>query len=465
MIRLGWIRVISIVFLAVSMLGCNSNSTDPDSEVTLGEIPANPFKAPLYWSVYEYHITRPDDLENYITEDAFVANINWVEENLKPYGYTMVAIDGWGDVSKFNEYGYRTTHSKNWQNDYAWWANELQKRGLNLGMYDNPLWVNLAAVDAGARIKGTNIPLSNIIDREEETLWFTWVQVQNAGAEEYVKGYVEHYAQMGIKYLRVDFISWFEDGFDKNLGNVGPKRTREEYITALKWIREACDAHGIFFSLVMPALKEEALVEQRFAHMIRINEDVGDGGWFRFSEMDRGIRRDYWSQYANTFDGYIYWSGISGKEKMILDGDFIRINTLANDDEKKSVISLHIMAGGPLSPADQYNTIGENLWLYQNEELLQLNKDGFVGKPLSNDPTDVNSQIWWGQLSNGEIVFALFNREDTPQTRSVNFTTDFGISGEYQTRDLWSHENLEIANSFSDVIPPHGVRVIKLSNN
>lgn len=459
-------------FVMGTVIACTSSSTEPtidddpqeqeDPEV-LGEIPVNPFKAPLYWSVYEYHITRPDDNTNYITEEAFMANIDWVEEELLPYGYEMVAIDGWGDVSSFNEFGYRTKHSSNWQNDYTWWAAELQRRGMNLGMYDNPLWVNRAAAEQGARIKGTNIPLANIIDYNEQTKWFTWVQVDREGAEEYVKGYVQHYADMGIKYLRVDFLSWFEDGYDKNLGDTGPDRPQREYIKAMRWIKEAGDANNMLFSVVMPALNNEAEVEQRYGHMIRINEDVLTGGWERFSEDARGIRRPYWSQYANAFDGYIYWSYIAGREKLILDGDFIRINTMANDDEKKSVISLHLIAGGPVTPSDQYNTIGNDLWLYQNEEMLALNADGFVGKPFSNDPTNELSQIWKGQMTNGDWVVALFNREDDGRVRSINFEQELGIAGTAEVRDLWKHEDLGAMNSYSETIPAHGVTVIRIS--
>ena len=65
--------------------------------------PANPHKAPLYWSVYEYHIMRErtgmSGGLNYIPESEFAAHVNWVEAKLKPYGYNMVCIDGWGDTS------------------------------------------------------------------------------------------------------------------------------------------------------------------------------------------------------------------------------------------------------------------------------------------------------------------------------------------------------------------------------
>lgn len=424
----------------------------------------NPHKAPLYWSVYESHIVKEQNgvQDNFIPESEWLANINWVDENLKDLGYDMICIDGWGDVSQFNEHGYRTSHSKHWEHDYAWWSMHLKERGMTLGMYGNPLWISREAADSGVKIKGTDIPVKDIADYNEETLWFTWVQVDRPGAEEYVKGYMDFYASMGIKYFRVDFLSWFEDGYDRNLGTVGPERDREHYETALRWMREACDKNGMYLSLVMPHMYQEAALESQYGHMTRINEDTGFGAWWKFSEKDRGHRYAGWSQYANAFDGFTYWSHIAGRNKIILDGDFIRINTFANDTEKKTVIATHLMAGGPITISDQYNTIGEDLWLYQNEELLALNRDGFVGKPLyTNDPNNELSQVWAGQMSNGDWIIGLFNREDHIRSRSVDFH-ELGINGEASVRDLWEHVDLGSMESIAADIPPHGCLILKV---
>jgi len=372
----------------------------------------------------------------------------------------MICIDGWGDDNQYNQFGFRKKHAAQWTHDYAWWSAELQSRGMTLGMYYNPLWINRSAAASGIKIKGTDIPLSSLIDETEDALWFTWVQVDRPGAEEYVKEYIQYYADMGVRYLRVDFLSWFESGVDKGT-RVGPDRPHEHYETALRWMREACDANGMFLSLVMPNLNDEATTEILFGHMVRINEDVGYGTWTRFNNFDRGIRHTGWSQYHNTFDGYTYWSHISGRNQMILDGDFIRINTMANDEEKKTVISLHLLAGGPLSVADQYSTIGNDLWYYQNTELLALNQDGYVGKPLSNNPAETSSQIWKGQLLNGDWIIGLFNREDQIENRQLDFTT-LGIEGSVKVRDLWAHKDLGSVNSISANIPPHGCLIYKI---
>jgi hypothetical protein len=423
----------------------------------------NTVKAPLYWNPYEYNIVH----DNYIPENEWQANIDWVNQNLKSYGYNMVCIDGWGDDSKYNTDGYRTTHSSNWAHDYAYWSSYLQQRGMTLGIYNNPLWVNQIAADNGVLIKGTNIPLSTLINTSENAKFFKWVQVNQPGAEQYVKGYIQFYADMGVKYLRVDFLAWFETGYDQGYGRVGPNRPKADYEKALRWMKEACDANGIFLSLVMPNLKNEGELENQYGNMIRINDDAGiNSGWSRFNNLNRGKRTlDVWSQYDNAFDGYTYWSKLSGRNKLILDGDFIRLNKFANDDERKTSISLNLIAGGPVSVADQYNSIGNNLWLYQNTELLALNQDGFVGKPLTNDPTTSQSQIWKGQMSNGDWIVGLFNREDAAQIRSIDFATQLGFTGNADVKDLWQHSALGSMAFYSVSVPAHGCVILKVVPN
>ncbi|HOO21541.1 MAG TPA: DUF5116 domain-containing protein, partial [Kiritimatiellia bacterium] len=216
---------------------------------------SNSFRAPLYWSVYENQILKEQAGQHdiHVSEADWLAGIDWVETALKPFGYDMVCIDGWGDTSQLNENGYRLSHSRHWEHDYAWWSEHLQKRGMRLGMYGNPLWIHVADDDTERKIVGTDIPVSSLKNPAENAR-FPWVQVDRPGAEQYVKGWIHFYADMGVKYYRIDFLSWYEDGQDLWLGRVGPDRPREHYETALRWMREAADERGMFLSLVMPHL-------------------------------------------------------------------------------------------------------------------------------------------------------------------------------------------------------------------
>src|ERR1700735_3923083 len=56
----------------------------------------DPYKTPLYWSTYEYNIIRQhiNVCYNYIPETELLANINWVNANLKNLGYNMIEVEG-----------------------------------------------------------------------------------------------------------------------------------------------------------------------------------------------------------------------------------------------------------------------------------------------------------------------------------------------------------------------------------
>lgn len=440
-------------------------SEDIDSAYVMvkGYIPVYPehsHKAPRYWSPYEYNFRTNKSMP----EAEWKRNIDWVADNLKSYGFTMVSTDGWmNETDAYDADGYLDRHSLNWEHDYGWWAEYLASKGMTLGVYANPLWIPSGAASAGIKIKGTDIPIENIVNRGEYRNMhnYLWAQLDRPGAEEWVRGYVDHYAEMGVKYLRVDFMSWYEDGYDKGFGKVGPDRPDWMYPTALRWIREQCDKHGMIFSLVMPHLYHDAAVEKNYAHMIRIGNDTGEGTWHMFSERDRGIHYEHWSQYANPFDGFIYFSRVSGRGKVMLDGDFIRLNMLDNDDECRSVVTLNVIAGGPVAAADLYSSIGARLKFYQNRELLALMDDGFVGQPLSDDPLSEKSQIWRGKMTGGDVVIAVFNRDS--QVRDFTIKTDeFCNFAPKSVRDIWEHDNVDVQTEYTLSIPPHGCVVYRM---
>lgn len=424
------------------------------------------FKAPLYWSVYEYCYTREQQGESTIdiSPDEWDKIIDWVATDLKPYGYDMVCTDGFIAMLSKDDTGYMTHYGSISLKDLA---DKCKAKGLKLGVYDNPLWIHGAD---DTPIEGTDYNFSNlkyngsnsVMNPNASDSWFTWAVAENPGCKEFIDGFFKHYKELGVEYIRMDFLSWYEDGKDRGMGTVGRGYGRASYGRALAYIAESAKKYGIFTSLVMPHLYNDAELEAQYGNMIRIVADTGWGGWKHCSANDRGRSYTTWPNCNNQFDGFTYWSHVSGREKVILDGDFIRLNTFDTDDEKMTEVSINIMAGGPVSVADQYNTIGDNVKFYQNTELLELNKDRFVGKPLSDKLGDANNQIWYGQMSNGDYVIGIFNRDDSAKNITVNFS-DLGISGEMKVRDLWKHADEGSASTITATIPAHGCKIIRLT--
>ena len=424
-------------------------------------------KAPLYWSVYEYCIEQEhagvsnSDMD--LTEAQWDEIINWVATDLKPYGYDMVCTDGFIPMLAQDASGYMTHYGSMSLKDLA---AKCKAKGLKLGVYDNPLWIH---GPRETKIEGTDYTFGNlyyngtteIVNKGTEDRWFNWVVSENPGAQEYIDGFFKHYQELGVSFIRMDFLSWYEDGKDRNIGVVGHGYGRAAYGRALAYIALSAKKYGIFTSLVMPHMYNDAEVEARYGNMVRIVADTGDGGWRHTSSHDKGKSYSNWPNCMNQFDGFSYWAHITGRNQVILDGDFLRLNKYDTDAERQTAISLQLMAGGPVAVADQPSTIGNNVSFYTNSELLALRVDGFVGKPL-NDQLGLNSVIWYGTMQNGDYVVGLFNRSDQNATVSVDFS-QLGASGEWKVRDLWLHADEGTASSLSASIPAHGCKIVRLS--
>ena len=422
-------------------------------------------KAPLYWSVYEYcyEQERQGVSTIDITPDEWDKMIDFVATDLKPYGYDMICTDGFIAMLSTDASGYMTQYGSISLKDLV---AKCKAKGLKLGVYDNPLWIH---GPRETKIAGTDYTFADLYYNGKtevqnpgvQDTWFHWAVAENPGCKEYIDGFFKHYKNLGVDFIRMDFLSWYEDGKDRGMGIVGRGYGRESYARAMAYIAEAAKKYGIFTSLVMPHLFNDAEVEARYGNMVRIVCDTGGGGWWHCSAQDKGKSYTSWPNCNNQFDGFVYWSHIAGRNKVILDGDFVRLNKFETDAEKQTEISLQLMAGGPVAAADQYNTIGDNTKFYTNSELLELNKDGFVGKPLSDKLGNKKNEIWYGQMTNGDYVVGLFNRSDNAATVAVSFK-ELGIEGEWKVRDLWKHADEGTASSINANVPAHGCKIVRL---
>ena len=469
----------NMVFLTLAMMAATlAASCSKESEAKLPpkyELPGLPIvegihngvKAPLYWSIYEYAYgleqAGVSESRMDFSSSQWDEIIDWVATRLKPYGYDMLCTDGFIPMLANDASGYMTHYGSVPLKDLV---AKCKARGLRLGVYDNPLWVH---GPRSTKIQGTDLTFGDLLydnstkvtNANAQDQWFTWIVSEKEGAQEYIDGFFQHYKELGVEFIRMDFLSWYEDGKDRGMGIVGRGYGREAYARALAYIAQSAKKYGIFTSLVMPHLNNDAEVEARYGNMVRIVADTGGGGWWHTSAQDKGVSYASWPNCMNQFDGFVYWSHITGRDKVILDGDFLRLNRYDTDAERQTVVSLQLMAGGPIAVADQPSTIGNTMSFYTNDELLALRTDGFVGQPLSDRLNDSDSQIWYGTLSNGDVVVGLFNRSDQPTTVSVTLNR-VGLSGEHQVRDLWTHTDEGVVSTLSASIPAHGCKILKI---
>jgi glucan 1,6-alpha-isomaltosidase len=424
---------------------------------------------PLYWTSYGYSETT----NSQIPESVWKANVDWVAGTFATHGYNMVCTDGWIDgTQKVTSHGYIRSLSDDWAHDWQWWVRYLHDRGMTLGVYYNPLWVTRSAIeDPTVRVAGRpDVRVADIVDTGNlfDTGDISWIDVDRDGAEEYVKGYVDYFAQMGVAFLRIDFLSWYETGFDQSEGTVCTAHGRESYLRALQWMREA--AGPMKLSFVMPNLFDHAAGERLYGDLVRIDNDASFGTWYNLSGGSQ-TWQPIWSQWNNPFLGFTGFSDVSGRGQLTLDGDPLILRSFASDTERQTAVSLFTMAGAPIAIADRYDNIEDAAPFYLNEEVLAVRRAGLVGKPIYQnshgffyDTQSRDPERWTGQLSDGSWVVGLFNRDDGPGTssRSVDFSSELGIDGPAAMRDLWAHRDLGSATTWSVALAPHACSLVKV---
>lgn len=406
---------------------------------------------PLYWMAYEHCFVTDQPLP----ESRYKNSVDWVAENFLPYGFDMVCTDGWIEQAQtIDANGYITKYNDGWVHDFSYWIDYNKKKGLKTGIYYDPLWMTRTAYDKNLPIKGSDKRTRDIKGNTNFNDFIYWVDTDKEGAEQWVKGYVRYFIELGFSFLRIDFLNWFEDSYGT-----------DRYVKALRWIKEEA-GDEIFVSLVMPNCFDHAANEIPYGDLFRISEDVFGGGWDFISNRRRGVQQDRWAQWGNVFDGFVGFSDVAARGQIIMDGDFIRLNTCADDNERQFWVSLMAITGSPIAIADQYDTANGCERFYQNEEILALNKAGFSARPASTNPSDVASSRWFGQLPDGDWIVGLFNREESASNMSVNFVKDLGITdGKVDNvRDLWSHSDLgAFEGSYRVNVPAHGCRILRIT--
>jgi glucan 1,6-alpha-isomaltosidase len=273
-----------LVAFLLTLVGCtepNLHRSIAESTSAASAPSALPFATvapPLYWTTYEYCYTHDD----FIPENVWQKNVDWVTNQLKPLGYSMIVTDGWiyGDAA-VNSDGYLTKYNNNWQGDWAYWSAALAQKGLTLGVYYNPLWIQASAYTQNNLVHGTTYTIQQIAGIRRSTGKYEkyWIDPSKPGAKEYVQGYVNYFKSMNVKFLRLDFLSEFEN--DHGTAN---------YDKILGWIREAA-GNNVFLSLVMPNEYNMPSTEVKYCNMMRVSEDSFQGGWraLQFRSPTRSI--------------------------------------------------------------------------------------------------------------------------------------------------------------------------------
>lgn len=366
-----------------------------------------------------------------------------VSTGLINHGYSFVNIDdGWQGKrgGPFNAIQPNEKFSNMKQ-----LADDVHKLGLKLGIYTSPWtstyegFIGSSSDHADGAWTRPNPPRSGI------GKFGKYIFYENDAGQ---------WAEWGIDYCKFD---WKIDS-----------------VFRVKGIRDALDKTGrdIILEISNNGKLTDAPEMTRVANMTRTTDDIIDV--WENEQLDTHVKkwgmsvRDIWRvhQQWQRYNRPGHWNMPCPLRVGMLGGwDLKPLRpTRLSPNEQYSHISLWCLWSAPLIIGCPPERLDEfTLGLLSNDEVIEIDQD-----PLGQQARQINvdkGEVLVKNLEDGSLAIGLFNTGTSTDTIKINWD-QIGLKGKYKIRDLWRQKDLGVfADGFSTEVPPHGVRLVKLSKN
>ncbi len=401
-----------------------------------------------------------------VTEKEVRANAEYMAQNLKEYGWEYVVVDirwyiandkagGYNEkdaIFNMDEYGrYQPAvnrfPSASGGKGFRPLSDYIHSLGLKFGIH-LMRGIPKLAVQKKTPIKGLKgVTADQIYNEDRLCPWLHdnyTVDASKRGAQEYYNSLFNQYAEWGLDFIKIDDLST-------------PYHQEE-----IELIRHAIDQCGR--PIVLSTSPGDTPVSaanhlKEHANMWRMVNDVWDIWGHLTHLMDVAqswypyIAPGTWPDCDMLPLGHIAIRGERGEDR------YTRLTT----DEQLSLMTFFTIFRSPLMYGGDLPTIDKwGLDLITNKEVLRMHRDG----------TDVRQVFQHdGQLAvtsrngvNGDIYLAVFNIDDNKIQDIAVTLKDLGLTGTYQTTDLWTGKQLAETNyEIETRLYPHSCMLYKLS--
>ncbi len=354
---------------------------------------------PMGWNSWNKFQTHIDDKTVRAIADAMVAT------GMKDAGYLYVIIDdGW--QGSRNAQGVLSPNPN--FPDMKALAAYVHGKGLYLGTYSSP----------GPRTCGG---FEGSYGHEQQD--------------------AQMYAGWGIDYLKYDWCSasrvWKEGDMQAAYQKMGD---------ALQAASKATGRPIVY-----------ALCQYGLANVGRWGQKVGANLW-----RTTGDIRDQYTSMAKIGFAQTELASNAGPGHWN-DPDMLEIgNGGMTVDEYRTHFSLWAMAAAPLIAGnDVRSTAPEIADILMNKEVIAIDQDS-LGKGGTEVWQKGNVAVWTKPLASGDLAVAIFNKGTSEANAAVAWK-DLGWTGAHAVRNLWSHADKGMVESYTAVIPAHGVAMLRVS--
>jgi alpha-galactosidase len=148
------------------------------------------------------------------------------------------------------------------------------------------------------------------------------------------------------------------------------------------------------------------------------------------------------------------------------DPDMLQVgNDALTASESRAHFSLWALLAAPLMAGNDLRAMTDATRdILTNEEIIAIDKDA-LGRQGYKVRDDGDLEIWIRQLNDGSRAVVLFNRGETEQEMTVNWT-EIGYTSEMTAavRNLWQKKDQGSSRGhFTASVPPHDVIVVKVT--
>jgi len=379
-------------------------------EVTLAS------KPPMGWMTWNYFADNINEKDIMEIADAMVTT------GMLKAGYNYVLIDdGWqgGRDNKNNI----IADPKKFPSGIKALADYVHHKGLKLGIYSDASSLTCAGYTASLHFE----------EQDAKT-----------------------FASWGIDYLKYDYCGAPED----------VETAKNRYKTMADALRKS--GRDIVFGICEWGGRKPWLwAAESGGQLWRTTNDVRDK-WKRraVEEAGEGILdiidlNSSLAQYAgpgrwNDMDMLVV--GLNGKKGP--SGDLG--GTGCTPVEYQSQMSLWCMLASPLAATNDVRNMSEEVKrILLNPEIISINQDA-LGKQAVRKINNETWTIFLKPLSNDEYALAILNRSDQVRQASYDFA-EFGLSGNYQLKDLWQHKIAGTGKKWKGTVNAHETKVFRLT--
>ncbi len=320
-------------------------------------------------------------------------------------------------------------------------ADKVRALGLRFGVHLMRGAPRLA-VERGLKVKGTDIAIADIVDRESICSWnpdMYGVDMSRPGAQAYYDSVFALLASWGVDFVKVDDLS----------------RPYDAHMAEIEAIHRAIGRTGRPMILSMspgetPVVRGDHA--RRHAQMWRISDDFWDD----------------WKMLDAQFTRLENWAPYSG-EGGWPDADMLPLGRLAlgerdtkfTPDEQRTLMTLWSIARSPLiMGGDLRHLDAPTKALLTNPEVIAVNQASSANRPWF---VEDHVRVWTARATNGDAYVALFNTGEKARSVGVSLSL-LGLPASVRVRDLWSRTDLARAGGRIQAdLPPHGAALYRLS--